>query len=133
MTKRLEVQAIIKNSELVKQAGLDWKHVYANIYEGTEANTLRTFRHDNTLVTVEIKAPGVGVVNIFSSDAPAKVMADFIQCLTALRVAGYTTLYVCTSRIMQLNALRRAGISVDVAPGPTDKAGKATWVGTIHV
>jgi len=131
---RMTPQEIVKNSDWVKKYGWDWKRLYATLYKAQEnSNEFRLLRENNTIFFIQIISPGVANVDVFNADPDKIFKNNIIVGINALKNAGYKQLTFTSQNVMDLNAVRRSGIPIDVSSNGKDIKGHSTFVGVVHV
>lgn len=131
---RMTPQEIVKNSDWVKKYGWDWKELYATLYMAQEnSNEFRILRENNTIFFIQIVTPGVANVDVFNADPDNTFKKNIVVAINALKTAGYKQLTFTSQNVMDLNAVRRAGIQIDVSSNGKDAKGHSTFVGVVHV
>jgi len=118
---RMTPQEIVKNSDWVKKYGWDWKELYATLYMAQEnSNEFRILRENNTIFFIQIVTPGVANVDVFNADPDNTFKKNIVVAINALKTAGYKQLTFTSQNVMDLNAVRRAGIQIDVSSNGKD-------------
>jgi hypothetical protein len=134
MTKeRMTTQDIVKNCTEVKENKLDWKKVYASVYQSVATNKYRVFRQGNTLFWIRIDSPGVAQMFVLNADSYKHLLRNTSDFIQAMHRAHYQTIYGETVDLNLLNFLKRAGHTVDIQPAGTDAKGRPLFKGAIHV
>jgi len=129
----MTTQEIVKNSNEVKESGIDWKKAYLVLHQSIESNQYRVVRNGNTLFWFRIDSPSVAQMYVFNADSYKNLFRNFKEFAKAMHVAGFKTVYGDTSDVNILNLIKRIGFPVDVQLIGTDDKGKKLYRGTVNV
>lgn len=133
MDQRMTPQEIVKNSNYIKEAKVDWKEAYAALHASIESNKYRIMRKGNTLFWYRIDRPQVAQVFIFNADTYKNLFINLQEFAQAMHKAGYKNVYAETNDFNLINLIRRIGFPVDVEELGKDKNGKQLYRGTVNV
>jgi hypothetical protein len=130
---KMSTQDIVKNSNEIKESGLDWKQVYAAVYEAVQNQNYRIIRHNNVLFWYRIDSPSVAQMFVFNADSYKNLFRAFKEFANAMKLSGFKTVYGDTHDLNIINLIKRIGFPVDVEPIGTDKQGRKLYRGTVNV
>jgi len=133
MTERMTTQEIVENSSEVKEAGADWKRVYATLHQSIATDKYRVFRNGNTLFWIRIDSPGVAQMYVFNADSYKNLFRNMKEFAQGMHAAGYKKVYGETTDMNILNLIKRIGFPVDVEQLGNDAKGRPLYRGTVNV
>lgn len=133
MTERMTTQDIVKNSTEIKDAGADWKQVYAALHKSIATDKYRVLRNGNTLFWIRIDSPGVAQMYVFNADSYKNLFKNMKEFAQGMHIAGYKKVYGETTDMNILNLIKRIGFPVDVEQIGADKKGRPLYRGTVNV
>jgi hypothetical protein len=101
---------IIKHD--VESGGGNFNEVYAALKQGIEDGSIRILRHGNTLLTYKIIGKGVADAAISTLDKPDEIVKAFIDFFHALKISGFSIIYIDESDAKYMPLFEMAKISV---------------------
>ena len=100
----------------------DADEYYDYLEEGILNNTIRILRNGNSLLEVELIAPGQASVDLFHDTTPKNIINDSVEFTKALKAAGfnYIKLYAVPERVGKLAKIvsDATGYKYTVTPQP---------------
>lgn len=130
---RMTTQEIIKNSQELKDSGMDWKRVYAMLRMSVDSNKYRLMRNDNTLFWYRIDEPGVAQMYVFNADTYKNLLRSMQSFAQAMHIAGFKKVYGETHDMNIINLIKRIGFPVDIEEIGQDDQGRQIYRGTVNV
>lgn len=86
--KQLSTQEIVKRDPTIKEAGVDWKKVYALMYDTIKKNTHRIMRSGNTLFWYQLLPDKQITFIILTADPESELDERTKEFRQAAQVAG---------------------------------------------
>ena len=126
-------QDIIKQSDEVKEMGMDWKRVYAAVATSIQNNTHRVMRSGNTLLWVKLMPQKTAQMYVFNADTPKNFLKNMKDFAKALDKAGFETVFGETHSMQLIEMMKRLGYPVQVERVGTDNQGRTIYRGTVDV
>jgi hypothetical protein len=105
---RMTMEDIVKNSDEVKQSGVDWKRFHAYIYSAIQFPKYRLMRNNNTLFLYEIVKPHeANLISTFNAEKSYKTFArNIIEFGGAMEKAGFYRLTAEGANIQTVTILK---------------------------
>ena len=126
-------QDIIKESDEVKELGVDWKRVYAAVALSIQNNTHRVMRSGNTLLWIKLLPQKTAQMYVFNADTQKNFLKNMKEFAKALDKSGFETVFGETHNMQLIEMMKRLGYPVKVEQVGTDDEGRTIYRGTVNV
>lgn len=126
-------QDIIKESDEVKEMGMDWKRVYAAVALSIQNNTHRVMRSGNTLLWIKLLPQKTVQMYVFNADTQKNFLKNMKEFAKALDKSGFETVFGETHNMQLIEMMKRLGYPVKVEQVGTDDEGRTIYRGTVNV
>lgn len=126
-------QDIIKESDEVKEMGMDWKRVYAAVALSIQNNTHRVMRSGNTLLWVKLLPQKTAQMYVFNADTQKNFLKNMKEFAKALDKSGFESVFGETHNMQLIEMMKRLGYPVKVEQVGTDDQGRTIYRGTVDV
>ena len=131
--ERMSPQDIVKNSQEIKESGMDWRHAYIALHHSIEQNQGRVIRCGNTLFWIMLKEPHQAQMYIFNADKYKNLLKNFKEFAQAMHKAGFKKVWGETHDVNMIEVIKRLGFPVDVETVGRDSSGRTIYRGTVNV
>ena len=126
-------QDIIKESDEVKEMGMDWKRVYAALALSIQNNTHRVMRSGNTLLWIKLLPQKTAQMYVFNADTQKNFLKNMKEFAKALDKSGFESVFGETHNMQLIEMMKRLGYPVKVEQVGTDDQGRTIYRGTVDV
>lgn len=126
-------QDIIKESDEVKEMGMDWKRVYAAVALSIQNNTHRVMRSGDTLLWVKLLPQKTAQMYVFNADTQKNFLKNMKEFAKALDKSGFESVFGETHNMQLIEMMKRLGYPVKVEQVGTDDQGRTIYRGTVDV
>ena len=126
-------QDIIKQSDEVKEMGMDWQRVYAAVSISIQNNTHRVLRSGDTLLWIKLLPQKTAQMYVFNADSKKNFLKNMKEFAKALDKAGFETVFGETHNPQLIEMMKRLGYPVQVKKVGTDDQGRTIYRGTVDV
>jgi hypothetical protein len=126
-------QDIIKESDEVKEMGMDWKRVYAAVALSIQNNTHRVMRSGNTLLWIKLLPQKTAQMYVFNADTQKNFLKNMKEFAKALDKSGFESVFGETHNMQLIEMMKRLGYPVKVEQVGTDDQGRTIYRGTVDV
>lgn len=126
-------QDIIKESDEVKEMGMDWKRVYAAVALSIQNNTHRVMRSGNTLLWIKLLPQKTVQMYVFNADTQKNFLKNMKEFAKALDKSGFESVFGETHNMQLIEMMKRLGYPVKVEQVGTDDQGRTIYRGTVDV
>jgi len=126
-------QDIIKESDEVKEMGMDWKRVYAAVALSIQNNTHRVMRNGDTLLWIKLLPQKTAQMYVFNADTQKNFLKNMKEFAKALDKSGFESVFGETHNMQLIEMMKRLGYPVKVEQVGTDDQGRTIYRGTVDV
>lgn len=126
-------QDIIKESDEVKEMGMDWKRVYAAVALSIQNNTHRVMRSGDTLLWIKLLPQKTAQMYVFNADTQKNFLKNMKEFAKALDKSGFESVFGETHNMQLIEMMKRLGYPVKVEQVGTDDQGRTIYRGTVDV
>ncbi len=126
-------QDIIKESDEVKEMGMDWKRVYAAVALSIQNNTHRVMRSGNTLLWIKLLPQKTAQMYVFNADTQKNFLKNMKEFAKALDKSGFESVFGETHNMQLIEMMKRLGYPVKVEQVGMDDQGRTIYRGTVDV
>jgi len=133
MKEKMEVQDIIKKSDFVQEAGVDWKEIYQMLANLLETPEWRLMRTNNTLFLLNMQDAGTASVTVFDAGETNEFPAAIQEFLRACKHAEINhIIFNAKGRYVQ-QLIRRMGYKIEETALTQDENGVTMYQGDVYV
>ena len=133
MTERMEVQDIVKNSDFVEEAGVDWEDIYQMLATLLETPEWRLMRADNTLFLLNLQGNGTAAVTVLDAGGADKFPETLKEFFRACKHAELKHILFNTKGRHVQQMIRRMGFRVEETALAQDEDGVTLYQGDVYV
>lgn len=126
-------QDIIKESDEVKEMGMDWKRVYAAVALSIQNNTHRVMRSGDTLLWIKLLPQKTAQMYVFNADTQKNFLKNMKEFAKALDKSGFESVFGETHNMQLIEMMKRLGYPVKVEQVGMDDQGRTIYRGTVDV
>jgi len=126
-------QDIVKESDEVKEMGMDWKRVYAAVALSIQNNTHRVMRSGDTLLWIKLLPQKTAQMYVFNADTQKNFLKNMKEFAKALDKSGFESVFGETHNMQLIEMMKRLGYPVKVEQVGTDDQGRTIYRGTVDV